>query len=196
MRLILASAFFLFGGIGLAQPQAPPTAPAPPKPGAIGGRVMLAPSVPANACRLTLEGASVSGDCKKGGGFMLTEVPPGQYELQVSVPGIGDTRFSVGTGEGQTTYLGDLSVGIPGAVSGLITAENSSDLDLTVVGIPALSIYTQPNVTGSYLLSGVPGGNWNVTVFAPSQSPTTRAVTATPGQPVRGVDFQIRRLPF
>jgi hypothetical protein len=193
MRLfVLASALVLWAGVAHAQ-QAPVAPAAQPRPGAIGGRVVVAPGVPATACRLTLQGVSATTECKSGGGFMLKEVPPGQYELKISVTGVGDTSLSVGTGEDQTTYLGDVTVGVPGAVSGLVTADNTSDLDLTVIGIPALGLYTQPNISGYYVLSGVPGGTWNVTIFPPGQNSSARPVTAQPGQPIRGVDFQIKK---
>jgi hypothetical protein len=148
--------------------------------------------VPAKECRVTVESQSLSAACNTSGAFMIKQVPPGQYDIRISVSGVGETRLSVGAGDDQTTWLGDVMVGVPSAVTGLITADNSADLDTTLIGIPELGLYTQPTVTGGYMLSGVPAGTWKVTIFAPGQSPAARSVTVPPGQPVPKVDFQIK----
>jgi hypothetical protein len=170
-------------------------APPPPKPGAIAGRVVLAPGIPATACRVTIQGSG-SASCNKSGAFIVKEVMPGQYDLQISVTNVGETNLSAGVGDGQTTYLGDVTVGVPGAVMGQITAENSSDLDLTIVGIPELGVYTLPNITGGYLLTGVPAGTWSVILFPPGQSASARTITVPPGLPIRDVDFVIKAAPL
>jgi hypothetical protein len=181
---VMAAARGAAGGGGAA-------APPQPKPGAISGRAVLAPGIPATSCRVSLEGASLSAGCNSNGAFMLKDVQPGQYELRINVPNVGEARLQTGVGEGQATYVGDVTVGVPGAVMGVVTAATSSDLDLTVVGIPELGLYTTPNISGAYLLTGVPGGTWNVTLYPPGQSAVSRSVTVPAGQGVNKVDFQI-----
>jgi hypothetical protein len=168
-----------------------PAAPAPPKPGSIGGRVMLAPGVPASACQASIDSASLNVSCTTGGAFSFKEVPPGSYDVHVTVPNVGEAHLAVGAGPGQATYVGDVTIGVLGAVSGQVSADNSSDLDLTVIGVPELGVYTQPNVSGGYFLAGIPAGTWNVTIYPPGQNSTARSVTVLPGQPVRKTDFQI-----
>jgi hypothetical protein len=197
--LLVASCLVLVAGTAHAQgttaaaPAAAATAaPAQPKPGSIAGRVVFAPGVPATACRVAIESASQTAGCNSSGAFILKQVPPGQYDLRISVSGVGETRLQAGVGDDQAVYVGDVIVGLPGAVSGQLTADNSADLDLTIVGIPELGVYTQPNVTGGYLLPNVPAGTWNITVFPPGQAALSRSVAVGAGQPTRKVDFQIK----
>jgi hypothetical protein len=178
---------------GSARAQVPPMqAAAAPKPGAIGGRVLLAHGVPATSCRVTVEGASGSSGCNTSGAFIVKDVPPGQYDVVISVSGVGETRLSAGAGSDQTTYLGDVTVGVPGVITGKVTANNSADIDLSVIGIPELGVYAQPNITGGYVLTGVPVGTWKVTLFPPGQSASVQSVTLTRASPVVKADFQIK----
>jgi len=171
---------------------AAPGTPQPPKPGSIGGRVTVAPGVPVASCQASIDSAQLTASCSKGGAFIFKQVPPGQYDVHITVANIADVTISTGVGDGQSTYLGDIRVGVPGSVSGRVSADNSSDFDVTVIGVPELGIYTQPNVTGGYLLAGVPPGTWNLTIYPPNQNPSVKQINVTAGQPLRGVDFQIK----
>jgi hypothetical protein len=195
MHLASGLSILLFVGVAPAAAavaaSGAPAAPPQPKPGAISGRIILAPGIPATACRVSLEGAAGSASCNSAGAFLLKEVQPGEYELVISVPSVGETRLSTGVGDGQTTDLGNVTVGVPGAVLGQISAATSSDLDLTVICIPDLGLYATPNISGAYLLTGVPGGTWNVVLLPPGQSAISRSVTVQPGRPTFNVNFQI-----
>ena len=196
MRSMLGVGVLLVAGIARAQGGAGgAAAPAPPKPGAIAGRVVIAPGVPASACKVTAEGASGTAACNTSGAFIVKDLPPGPYDLEVSVPSVGEARLSAGTGADQTTYLGDLRIGQPGAIGGRVTADNSADIDVAIIGIPELGVYTTPNVTGGYLLTGVPSGSWKVTLFPSGQSPSVQSVTLSRAQPIAKADFQIKTPP-
>jgi hypothetical protein len=189
-----------FTGQAMAQQSAAATAGGAaaaqaPKPGSIAGRVVVAPGIPVNACQATIDSAQLKVDCSKGGAFVFKQVQPGSYDVHIVVNSVGDVTLSTGVGDGQATWLGEVHVGVPGSVAGRVTADNSSDLDVTVIGVPELGLYTQPNVTGGYLLAGVPAGNWNLTIFPPGQNPAVRQISVPPGQPLRGVDFQITTAP-
>jgi hypothetical protein len=200
MRHFAFAALLLAGGTAAAQPGAaqpaaagPAAAAEPPPPGSISGRVVIAPGVPAQRCQVS--GSGVTASCNKSGAFLIKPAPILPVDIKISVPGIGDVTVSAGAGEGQTTWLGDIQVGVHGAVSGVVVADNSSDLDRTIIGIPELGVYTQPSVTGGYLLSGVPGGAWNVTLYPPGQAEVTRSVVLGPGQVTGQVDFHIKGAP-
>jgi hypothetical protein len=190
----------VFAGRAIGQQPAPAPAPAPaaaaepqqPKPGSIGGRVVVAPGVPVPACQASIDSAQQKADCAKTGAFIFKQVPPGTYDVRITVNNVGSVTLSAGVGDGGATYLGDVQIAALTSVAGRVTADNSSDLDVTVIGVPELGVYTQPTVTGGYLLNGVPPGTWNLTIFAPNQTPQVRQINVVPGQPLRAVDFQIK----
>ena len=157
--------------------------------------MVVAPGAPASACQASIDTAQLRADCSKTGSFIFKQVPPGTYDVRITINNIGTTTLSAGVGDGQATYLGDVQIGAFASVTGLVSADNSSDLDVTVIGVPELGVYTQPNVTGGYLLNGVPPGTWNLTIFPPGQSPSVQKINVAPGQPLRGVDFQIKAAP-
>jgi hypothetical protein len=204
LPVITMVAACVWGGRAIAQqPAAAAAAPAPaaaaepqqPKPGSLGGRVVVAPGVPATACQATIDSAQLRADCSKTGSFLFKQVPPGTYDVRITINNVGAATLSAGVGDGQATYLGDVQASVLASVTGRVTADNSSDLDVTVIGVPELGVYTQPTVTGGYLLNGVPPGTWNLTIFPPNQSPSVKQVQVAPGQPQRGVDFQIKAAP-
>jgi hypothetical protein len=191
VRHLAFTALLLLAATGAGPaPAGPAAGPEPPPPGNIAGRVLVAPGVPAQRC--TVSGAGVSASCNKSGTFLIKPAPVVPTEIKISVPGVGEVTLSAGAGEGQTTWLGDIIIGVPGAVSGLVTADNSSDLDRTVIGIPELGVFTQPSVTGGYLLSGIPGGAWNLTLYPPGQPDITRSIVLAPGQVGVQADFHIK----
>jgi hypothetical protein len=47
-------------------------------------------------------------------------------------------------------------------------------MDATVVSIPALGLFVQPNIGGYYLLSGVAPGTWNFVVYVNGRPSTPK----------------------
>lgn len=191
IRVFLTTAIAL--GATVAQAQTV-TKTNPIEPGVIQGRVVVGPGVPASSCTAVVVGTPLKGTCDTSGNFTIRKAPPGDWDVDITVPGVA-TRRVIATAntstdvQGPVTYLGEVQVGQLGGVTGQITLMNTSDLDATVVSIPALGLFVQPNIGGYYLLSGVAPGSWSFVVYVNGRASTPKPITVGSGALLTGNDW-------
>lgn len=88
-----------------------------------------------------------------------------------------------------------------GSLSGIVTLEQESDFSGTIVGLADTSIQTQTNADGTFLLTGIPAGRYDLLLTRTSyQAQTVRGINyslgATGGQTIGSLALLLKRAPF
>lgn len=121
------------------------------------------------------------------GGFLLSNVPAGAYQLTLGKLGYANTVLDVSVAAGQVLRLGDVTLkpsALTATLTGVIVDASANPIAGVVVNVSTASALTDAN--GRYTLTGLSAGSYTVLINAASsgyQSIST-AVTLQAGQTV------------
>ena len=165
-----------------------------PPPGSIAGVVRDTGGAGLANASVSTSPGGYSTTTGTNGSYVLSNVPAGTYDVTASKVGYASqTINSVAVSAGQTTSGIDFTLSVnTGTISGTVkdTAGN---------GIVGASVSTSPGgystttgTNGSYVLSNIPPGTYNVTASKTGYvSQTINSVAVSAGQTTSGIDFTL-----
>lgn len=157
--------------------------------GGLTGRVVLEGEPAAAGVTVTLSGRPGAVSTDVAGLFQLGGVPVGTYAVTASRPGFDDAVLpAVTIAAGLTSDAGVLTLAArPGSVAGLVVVQGAASqagVTVRVAGTTlagsAWSGVTLSAEDGSYLLPGVPAGQYNVTFELLDHGTVASAVAVSP----------------
>ncbi len=160
----------------------------------------------ADTATITLDGTNLTTDALPGERFRLRNVPPGLHTLVVRTANRA-SAVVVGVANGRETDVGDVVLREAGAIAGTVTAKDNGNLlpgahvvvteqvlTDTANAMPHPVRVTRTNADGFYALSGLPVGDYLVTIAKPGFETVTLTLAVTTGATTTG-DAALPTLP-
>lgn len=182
-----------------------------PPDGSISGRVTDGAGAGVQAAQVTASNAAgvdlptVQTDAN--GDFTITEVPPGQYTINVLAAGFqnpqslnvtvekgresADSNFQLTASGTQVSISGRVTDGAGAGATGVAGVRVTA----TATGAGGVTSTVLTNANGDYAMVGLAAGTYDVSLQAPGfQNPPPANVVVQAGQPTANVDFQLTAL--
>lgn len=159
----------------------------------IVGKVEIAPGIATSKCTARLDGTPYGAKCGENGYFIISDMVPGRWQLQIMVDTYPTYSMPViigGDDHETAANVGTIVVGYYGAVAGHVQIPGSLPYGDVIVGVDGFGIFAKIDSSGGYLLKNVPPGNRRITVTAKGYAPLKATAVVNSGSLTRDVDFQ------
>ncbi|WP_158624971.1 carboxypeptidase regulatory-like domain-containing protein [Corallococcus terminator] len=163
--------------------------------GSIQGRVTLEGRTNHSGVRIDLVGRTDSVTTNASGSFQLTRLPPGDYSLQATLSPYETVNVSVKVALDDSRNTNFTMSLLRGDVTGTVLLEEfaAGSLDGTEVTLTGTSLRTTTQADGTFTLTGVPVGTYEVRASRSTHAEQRVSVTVVAKQSV-SVSLQLPRL--
>lgn len=159
----------------------------------ISGHISWGHGLNVNRCIVKIKGTTIKDDCDSYGNFRIESVPPGNKDLEIRVNDLLVATRKINIPIGAPLFLGDIVLGLGGAIKGDVLVADGVKTGSVVLGIPALGKFVTPDSNGDFLITDIPSGIFEVTAQMEGKPFQNRRIEVKSGAVTFGAHFDLRQ---
>ena len=167
-------------------------------PGIISGIVLdFETLMPIEGAIITLEGTTYTATSEEDGTYLITDIYPVTYDVTVTADSYyPETKTDQEVISGETTIIDFSLIRIPGIISGtIIDSETFNPIEGAIVRLESTTYNATTGEDGTYLITDIYPGNYNVITTAENYYPETKTDQEVISGEITVIDFSLVRIP-